>query len=675
MALKSFRTAPQIEIEHTEWAVIATSAGRGRDDTRCMVGLYNGELKDPRTFDIGDTEARAQIIEAYAQRAQTAPETIERALMRLIMEIEGLLQEDDTARKSQAVRLIELAEESDAIFFHDQLGDSYCATKKDGREVLKVRSRAFRLWLRQLMWQAENKTPGGQGIEDAVGHLDGKAMFQGETISLEVRVARDQDALWYDLGEEAVKITKGGWSIVTEPPILFKRFKANSPQIVPLKEGGNIHKFIEFTRVKTDHDQILLLAQLAASFIPGFPQPSQAISGDHGAAKTTLQEMFKAIVDPSIALTLSIPDTVKDFAQQASHHWVLFYDNLSKLPQWFSDCLCKAVTGQGFSKRELYSDDDDILYAFRRVVGVNAITLVVERPDLLDRSLLIHLDRVPNNERRERDEIWREFDQEKPVILGGIFDVLSKAMKIHPTLELTSLPRMADFARWGEAIAQAMRYEPGTFLKAYHGNVEAQNESAIEASPIAQAIIGLAKDRLGEVFNDTPTVLLEKLTEIAEQLKLDTKSKGSRWPKNVSWLWIMAEKDRTEDRKIVITRTIPENADDAVGADGEKEDQEVTPVSIFSDAVSADGTADGDDSIVDSTVSTKKNADGDKLLNHKAPVNNDGNDSIFRNCPSDSEIPQRPEDEPLDPDRVDEFAGDDTEGKPPSWWDNQDDNF
>jgi hypothetical protein len=536
MALKGFPVAPQVEIEDTDWAVIATAGGRHRDDTRCTVGLYNGELKDPRTFDIGDVETRAQVTQAFAQKVQTTPEMIERALMRLIMAIEGLLQEDDTGRKSQAVRLIELAEESDAIFFHDQLGDSYCATKGDGREVLKVRSRAFRLFLRQLMWQAEEKTPGGQGIEDALGHLDGKAIFQGEEIPLEVRVAWHEGALWYDLGEAAVKTTKDGWDIVAEPPILFKRYKANSPQVAPIKDG-DIHKFIEFTRVKTKQDQLLLLVELAASFISGFPQVAQLLSGDHGAAKTTLQEFFKSVVDPSIALTLSPPKTVEEFVQQASHHWVLFYDNLSSFPQWLSDGLCKVVTGQGFSKRELYSNDDDILYAFKRVVGLNAITLVVDRADLLDRSLLIHLERVPDNERVGIKEFRAKFEEAKPFILGGIFDVLSKAMAIHPTLKLTSLPRMADFALWGEAISRAMGNKAGTFVKAFDENVASQNEIALEASPIAQAIMDLVGDGEGEIFNGRPVGLLKQLVEIAERLQLDTKSKGSKWPKDANWLW------------------------------------------------------------------------------------------------------------------------------------------
>jgi hypothetical protein len=491
------------------------------------------------------------------------------------------------------------------------------------------------------MWQADKRTPGGQGIEDAMGHLDGKALFAGEERPLDVRVAWHQGALWYDLGASAVSIAKERWEIVAEPPILFKRFKANSPQVAPVS-GGDIREFLAFTRLKTDRDRLLLLVQLAASFVPGFPRAAQVISGDQGASKTTRQELFKAVVDPSIALTLSPPDTAKDFVQQASHHWVLFYDNLASLPQWLSDCLCKAVTGQGFSKRELFSDDDDILYAFRRVVGLNAIHLVVERPDLLDRTLLVRLERIPNHERRERNELWQDFEQKKPRILGGIFDVLAQAMAIHPTLRLKALPRMADFARWGEAIAQAMGHTAGEFLAAYDQNVQAQNETALEASPIAQAIIDLAGESPGEVFKGTPSALLEKLTGIAERLKLTAQDRRSKWPKDARWLWrrivevrpnfmavgIVAQEDRSNmQRTIIMTRTIGENdvTNDTV-VTGRK-NQRVASEDMLRDVATSDDSDDTSDDTGKPDVTSNH-------LNNM--TNNDSGDSddIFQDCPS-----------------------------------------
>ncbi len=61
-------------------------------------------------------------------------------------------------------------------------------------------------------------------------------------------------------------------------------------------------------------------------------------------------------------------------------------------------------------------------------------------------------------------------------------------MQIKSTIELINLPRMADFAVWGEAIARAMGYKPMEFVNAYNENIGRQNVEAIESNLLAQAI-------------------------------------------------------------------------------------------------------------------------------------------------------------------------------------------
>ena len=64
-----------------------------------------------------------------------------------------------------------------------------------------------------------------------------------------------------------------------------------------------------------------------------------------------------------------------------------------------------------------------------------------------------------------------------------------KALQIKPTIELTNLPRMADFGVWGEAIARAIGYKPMEFVNAYNENIGRQNVEALEANLLAQAIV------------------------------------------------------------------------------------------------------------------------------------------------------------------------------------------
>ena len=55
-------------------------------------------------------------------------------------------------------------------------------------------------------------------------------------------------------------------------------------------------------------------------------------------------------------------------------------------------------------------------------------------------------------------------------ILGGIFDTLSAALRLYPTIRPSSLERMADFTRVGAAIAVALGYGEEEFLSAYDTN-------------------------------------------------------------------------------------------------------------------------------------------------------------------------------------------------------------
>ena len=56
--------------------------------------------------------------------------------------------------------------------------------------------------------------------------------------------------------------------------------------------------------------------------------------------------------------------------------------------------LCRAVTGSSFSKRALWTNDEDFYYNFKRNLGINGIDLAATKADLLDRSILMETERI-----------------------------------------------------------------------------------------------------------------------------------------------------------------------------------------------------------------------------------------------------------------------------------------
>ena len=108
--------------------------------------------------------------------------------------------------------------------------------------------------------------------------------------------------------------------------------------------------------------------------------------------------------------------------------------------------------------------------------------------DALDRSIKIELERIDEEDNIPDSTIEEELKKQIPDLLGYIFDVLSKALEIKDSVKLARLPRMADFAEWGEAIARALGYKPLEFLTVYFENIGEQKIEIIEADPFADAI-------------------------------------------------------------------------------------------------------------------------------------------------------------------------------------------
>ncbi|MDN5847023.1 MAG: hypothetical protein L0H53_12200 [Candidatus Nitrosocosmicus sp.] len=376
---------------------------------------------------------------------------------------------------------------------------------------------------------------------------------------------------YYDLTDDkhrCIKISKreGNWQILDNTPVpLFRRYNQISQDIFSeeehekikeeglneiissLKEKDPLDEFLsKMTNIKQDDEgsKLLIKVALISYFIPNIPHPIMILHGSAGSAKSTLQFLLKNIVDPAKPSLLTIHNNSTEFIQQLAHNYLATYDNLRYTPYWLADEVCKAVTGVGQTKRLLYTDDEDKVYEYKHCLIFNGINVAFIEPDVLDRSIMIHLDEIDDEKRRTEKEILNEFYSLRPFILKFIFDTLSKAIVIKDTVmkNTKKLPRMADFAIWGEAILQAWEYKEGKFLKIYFDNMGRQNDEVIDSNPIAFAIRKLVEElstsssspSSNNIFEGTPLEFLDELNRIATVHKINTYSK--EWPKDVRWL-------------------------------------------------------------------------------------------------------------------------------------------
>lgn len=435
----------------------------------------------------------------------------------------------------QAERLLALVTEGNCLLFCDEFNVPHARIRVgDHWEIWPVRSETFGLWLRQLFWDAEAKAVYGDAFKKAQATLEARARFKGKTIPLVLRATFHDDAIYYDLCDErwrAIRVTENGWEIVEEPPVLFRRFKHQLPLVIPSKQG-DLKALAPFINALHDDQRILILVYVASCFIPGIPHPLLNIFGEQGSRKSTLSRMLRRIIDPVRPLLLAMPKHTGELAQQLMHHYFPFFDNVDYISHDISDALCRAVTGGGDAKRQLFTDDEDVIFEYKRSIGMNGINLIARKADLLDRTIPLELNSTTVHERKTEEEIWEEFDPLLPVILGGIFDAVAGAMRLRSSIKLAEKPRMADFAVWGCAIAEAAGFGQEVFIRAYNSSISLQNEEAINASGLATTIVMFMEGQ--DRWEGSPTKLLGELEGIAALEKVDMRSK--MWPQGAQAL-------------------------------------------------------------------------------------------------------------------------------------------
>jgi hypothetical protein len=267
-----------------------------------------------------------------------------------------------------------------------------------------------------------------------------------------------------------------------------------------------------------------MVAWLVMALRPVGPYPVLALHGEQGSGKSTAAEALRMVIDPNEALLRPPPRDERDLVIAGSNGRIVALENLSHIPQWLSDALCRIATGSGFATRELYTDADEAIFSVQLPIVLNGIVEVVIAGDLQDRSIVLTLPTI--EEYVSEDDLWDEFEAARPRILGALLDVVSHAMAHERSVVIEELPRMADFARWTAAACPALGWNAEEVLKAYAENRAAANETTLDASPLVAPLRQLGN------FEGTATELLAELVEIVGE----GAARSKVWPKSPSAL-------------------------------------------------------------------------------------------------------------------------------------------
>jgi hypothetical protein len=432
------------------------------------------------------------------------------------------------SRKSAATSLVELVE--GMPLFHDSQNRSFVRVRVNSHtEIWAVNSMQFQNLLAKMFWKKMRKAINRNALADAVAILAGMACHDNPEEPVFLRVAPYHEAILIDLCDSewrVVEVTPNGWMVLDESPAPFIRTGAMRPLPMPVPaEQGSLDQLWELLNV-TPSQRPLLAGALLNYFHPHGPYFVTNFIGEQGSAKSCAAKILRTLVDPNEIPLRSPPREERDLLIQAANNWCVALDNLSGLPPWLSDGLCRLATGGGHSARQLFTDGEEFSLSVKRPVILNGIDDAATRPDLAERALQIELEPIPDKHRIPEKQLWQKVESARPVIFSALLNGLVCALRELPNLSLDSLPRMADPAQWATAGETAFGWQAGTFLTAYLENLNDGAIASVEAHPIGLAIrelLDVKTEWLGE-----PQRLLEALRETtSEEL-----TKGRNWPAN-----------------------------------------------------------------------------------------------------------------------------------------------
>ncbi|MDQ3104925.1 MAG: hypothetical protein M3Q87_06840, partial [Actinomycetota bacterium] len=353
-------------------------------------------------------------------------------------------------KDTTATKLVELAKER-FTFGVTTTGEAY-AVPIDGPNVARVLRggrRSLRSELARIYFEKMKSAANASALADALLVIEGEAQGLDPTeVALRVGRSPVDDRLVLDLGGEdgaAVLIGAYGWEVEDTSPVLFWRTNATLPLPVP-DDLGSLDDLRELLNIAKS-DWPLIVAWLVAALMPELPHPVLLLRGEHGTAKSSAARLVTSLLDRCASRLRTAPRNVEDWAVAAAGSWVTCLDNVSDLQHWLQDAICRAVTGDGMLRRQLFTDSDVSVLAFRRVVALTSVDPGALNGDLADRLLTVELDRISEDSRASEEDLNACWAKVHPRALGGLLHVAVNVLRVLPTVRRSGLPRMADFAR------------------------------------------------------------------------------------------------------------------------------------------------------------------------------------------------------------------------------------
>lgn len=362
----------------------------------------------------------------------------------------------------------------------------------------------------------------GKQLQTLIEFLEIQPLTDDTVYESACRIYNGKDCLAYELNketEECIVITPEEISISNIPNVYFKHAADFENQVEPSwdVEPKDIFSYIHhhFNLKNEKQEKLLVLYLVTAFFGLQISHSLLILTGEKGSSKSTTMRKLEKLIDPKRSDLCGIPKGTDGLELRLANTYFVCLDNLSSINRNISDTIARAVTGGSVTKRALYHNTKEVVLNIKSMIAINGVSVVARESDLLDRSLILELNRISAKKIKSEQELWEEFEQDRPKILGCIFLILSEALYDDKPITVKEKIRLVDFHIACIKVGRVLGMTDEEVSELLWENQRKINRHFIDEDMVACCVIELMKNK--KSYINSMTGLLGDLNEIATQ--------------------------------------------------------------------------------------------------------------------------------------------------------------
>ena len=437
------------------------------------------------------------------------------------------------------------SDQAAALLYHARSATPFCSedgqffasvpSSFDSRQVLPLRSAAFRDWLIANFYTEFEAAPSPDAIRSAIRTLEAQARY-GEMPAqkLDLRLSFEGDhvtpsKITVDLANqsgETLEIDSHGWRIADNLSSSFRESTAMLALPRPAQSSSEapldaLDQFATLCRFD-DTNRTRVLTWLISALRPAGPYPVLVLRGPAASGKSFLARALRTLIDPSAAPLRRLPSRDREVLHLAHQNWVLAFDQVQRIPARVAGALSALSSGDAYEIPQADYRDPLVCEIARPIILVapsDELQSAWAPPrSLSNRTLAINLERIAAP--RPESALTSDFETMRPALLAALAEAVSTALQRIRGIDLGNVARLPDCAIWAAAAAPGLGIDEQSVVDAFTD----PDAVWIGSNPLRDAVHSLL--RSNPVWKGDASELLSQLRAIAPPAVLPASPKG-----------------------------------------------------------------------------------------------------------------------------------------------------